>query len=138
MVQPCLCYPPPQSMIMSIVEGLAEGMTLAEKSGAGVDNFVDFVSTLFPGPIAGYSKRMSSGDYHTREEPLFAVDLARKDTRHMLALAKEYGAKMGNVENIDKHFAEVQTQQGSKGDIASAYGAARVDAGLPYKNESQQ
>lgn len=122
------------SMIMSIIEGLAEGMTLAEKADAGVDNFVSFIEALFPGPIAAYSKRMQSGDYHKREEPLFAVDLARKDARHMLALAKQYEAKMGNVENIDRHFVEVQRQQGSQGDIAGAYGAARVDAGLAYAN----
>lgn len=48
---------------MSMIEGLAEGLTLAEKSGAGVDNFVSFAETLFPGPIAGYAKRMSSGTW---------------------------------------------------------------------------
>ena len=52
----------------------------------------------------------------------------------MLALAKKYDAKMGNVENIDKHFEIVQKEMGSKGDIAGAYGGARVDAGLPFKN----
>lgn len=137
---------------MSMIEGLAEGLTLAEKSGAGVENYVNFVETLFPGPMAAYAKRMYSGeastrlhlemkstdsrtgDYHSREEPLFAVDLARKDARHMLALANEFGAKMGNVENIDKHFQIVQKEMGSRGDIAGAYGGARVDAGLPFKN----
>jgi hypothetical protein len=52
----------------------------------------------------------------------------------MLALADKYGAKMGNVENIDKHFEIVQKEMGSKGDIAGAYGGARVDAGLPFNN----
>lgn len=52
----------------------------------------------------------------------------------MLALADKYGAKMGNVENIDKHFEIVQKEMGNKGDIAGAYGGARVDAGLPFNN----
>lgn len=61
------------------------------------------------------------------------MDLARKDARHMLALGKQYGAKMGNVENIDRHFEIVQKEMGSRGDIAGAYGGARVDAGLPFR-----
>lgn len=46
---------------MSAIGGLAQALTLAEKSGAGVDNFVNFAEILFPGPIAGYAKRMASG-----------------------------------------------------------------------------
>ena len=77
---------------------------------------------------------MISGDYHKREEPLFAVDLARKDSSHMLHMAKQCGCQMGNVRVIDGHFAEIQKQMGSKGDITGCYGAARVEAGLPFKN----
>jgi 3-hydroxyisobutyrate dehydrogenase-like beta-hydroxyacid dehydrogenase len=56
-----------QSLIMSAIEGLAEGLTLAEKSGAGADNFVSFVETLFPGPLAAYAKRMASGMRYTKD-----------------------------------------------------------------------
>lgn len=40
------------SLIMSALEGLAEAMTLAEKSGLGVDPFVQFVEGLFPGKLS--------------------------------------------------------------------------------------
>ena len=50
-----------QSLIMSAIEGLAEGLTLAEKSGAGAENYISFVEALFPGPLAAYAKRMASG-----------------------------------------------------------------------------
>ena len=46
---------------MSAIEGLAEGLTLAEKSGAGAENYISFVEALFPGPLAAYAKRMASG-----------------------------------------------------------------------------
>lgn len=99
-----------------------------------MDNFHAFIDSLFGGPFAAYSERMRSGSYYKRDEPLFGVDLARKDARHMLALAKEYGAEMGNVKVIDRHLEAVQKEMGSKGDMAGVYGAARLDAGLPFKN----
>lgn len=37
------------SIIFSAVEGLAEGLTIAEKSGVGVDPLVQFVENMFPG-----------------------------------------------------------------------------------------
>lgn len=37
------------SVIFAAVEGLAEGLTLAEKSGVGVDSLVQFVDNMFPG-----------------------------------------------------------------------------------------
>lgn len=52
----------------------------------------------------------------------------------MLNLANKHGAKLGNIENIDKHFQTVQKEMGSKGDMAGVYGATRVEAGLPFKN----
>ena len=69
--------------------------------------------------------------YHT--EPLFGVDLARKDAKHALSLADACGVKMRDVEVADAHLAEVQKVQGSKGDIASIYGAVRQESGLKYQ-----
>jgi hypothetical protein len=104
------------------------------------------------GPLSAYANRMKSGellrqlgcvyimlkpfagDYHKREEPLFQVDLARKDARHMLALSKEHGVEMGPVKTIDKHFEGVKEHMGERGDIAGIYGAIRKEAGLPFEN----
>lgn len=47
-------------------------------------------------------------------KPLFAVDLARKDARHALSLAKASGVKMKAVEVADGHLADVQKHSGSK------------------------
>ncbi|QDS69417.1 hypothetical protein FKW77_005151 [Venturia effusa] len=122
------------TFILSMVETLSEGHTIAEKSGLGNDNLHKFIETMFPGPYAAYSGRMMSGDYHKREEPLFAVDLARKDARHAMALAKTSGCRMKNVEVADSHLADVKAEMGERGDISSIYGAVRKEGGLPFNN----
>jgi len=122
------------TFIVNMVESLSEGHVLAEKSGLGGENLHSFIEKMFPGPYAAYSTRMLSGDYHKREEPLFAVDLARKDARHAMALAKASGTRMKDVEVADAHLAKVKAHKGVSGDIAGIYGAVRQEAGLSFEN----
>jgi 3-hydroxyisobutyrate dehydrogenase-like beta-hydroxyacid dehydrogenase len=122
------------TFILNMVETLSEGHVLAEKSGLGNDNLHQFIETMFPGPYTAYSTRMLSGDYYKREEPLFAVDLARKDARHAIALAKAAGTRLKDVEVADAHLEQVKKHRGEKGDIASIYGAVRQEAGLKFEN----
>lgn len=122
------------SFVLNMVETLSEGHVLAEKSGLGNENLHQFIETMFPGPYAAYSTRMLSGDYHKREEPLFAVDLARKDARHAMALAKASGTQLKDLEVADAHLAQVKEHMGVRGDIASIYGAVRKEAGLKFEN----
>ncbi|KAG9231209.1 NAD binding domain of 6-phosphogluconate dehydrogenase-domain-containing protein [Amylocarpus encephaloides] len=124
------------TFILNMVETLSEGHVLAEKSGLGTDNLHQFIETMFPGPYAAYSTRMTSGDYYKREEPLFAVDLARKDARHAMALAKASGTHLKDVEFADAHLEQVKKHRGEAGDIASIYGAVRQEAGLKFENDS--
>ena len=56
------------TFILNMVETLAEGHTLAEKSGLGGENLHQFVETMFPGPYAAYSQRLLTGDFYKREE----------------------------------------------------------------------
>jgi 3-hydroxyisobutyrate dehydrogenase-like beta-hydroxyacid dehydrogenase len=122
------------TFVLNMVETLSEGHVLAEKSGLGSDNLHQFIETMFPGPYTAYSTRMLSGDYYKREEPLFAVDLARKDARHAMALAKAAGTRLKDVEVADAHLEQVKKHRGEKGDIASIYGAVRQEAGLKFEN----
>jgi 3-hydroxyisobutyrate dehydrogenase-like beta-hydroxyacid dehydrogenase len=122
------------TFILNMVETLSEGHVLAEKSGLGNDNLHQFIETMFPGPYAAYSTRMTSGDYHKREEPLFAVGLAMKDARHAMALAKAAGTRLKDVEVADAHLEQVKKHKGEKGDIASIYGAVRQESGLKFEN----
>ena len=56
------------TFIINMVETLAEGHTLAEKSGLGNENLHQFIETMFPGPYTAYSGRLVDGDYHRRDE----------------------------------------------------------------------
>ncbi len=122
------------TFVLNMVEQLAEGHVLAEKSGLGTNYLHDLMGELFPAPYAAYSTRMLSGDYYKRQEPLFAVDLARKDMGHALSLAKASGTRLINVETGDAHLALVKKHAGVKGDIAGIYGAVREEAGLKFEN----
>ncbi|CAM1511119.1 Fc.00g086320.m01.CDS01 [Cosmosporella sp. VM-42] len=124
------------TFILNMVEQLAEAHVVAEKSGLGTQAIHQFVEAIFPGPYAAYSTRMLSGDYHKRKEPLFAVDLARKDARHALDLAKSAGVKLPNVETADTHLAQLKEHAGPSGDMAGIYGAARKEAGLKFENDA--
>ncbi|KAH6899060.1 NAD binding domain of 6-phosphogluconate dehydrogenase-domain-containing protein [Thelonectria olida] len=124
------------TFIINMIEQLAEAHVVAEKSGLGTEPIHKFVEAFFPGPYEAYSTRMRSGDYHKREEPLFAVDLALKDARHALSLAEAAGARLLNVETGTAHLLKVKEYVGASGDIASIYGAARKEAGLKFENDA--
>ncbi len=78
---------------------------------------------------------MLSCDYYKREYPAFAVDLALKDVRHAMDLAKKAGTRLQNSETALAHLEKVKKLMGERGDIAGIYGTTRVEAGLTYENE---
>ncbi|OCL11271.1 hypothetical protein AOQ84DRAFT_386947 [Glonium stellatum] len=124
------------TFVINMVEALSEGHTLAELSGLGTDNLHKWIEAMFPGPYTAYSSRLLAGDYYKREEPLFAVDLARKDARHAMDIARKAGnAKLGALEVADSHLAAVKEHLGAKGDLPSIYGAVRQENGLKFENK---
>ncbi|KAK3943869.1 NAD binding domain of 6-phosphogluconate dehydrogenase-domain-containing protein [Diplogelasinospora grovesii] len=123
------------TFIVNMVEQLAEGHVLAEKTGLGCKYLHSWIENMFPGPYAAYSNRMLTGDYYKRDYPLFAVDLARKDAGHAMSLAQGAGVRLKNTEVADGHLADVKAHVGEMGDIAGIYGAVRLEAGLKYENE---
>lgn len=123
------------TFITNMVTMLSEGHVVAEKSGLGVDELHKFIEAMFPGPYTAYSQRMRTGDYYQREEPLFAVDLARKDMRHAMDLAGKSGVRLKEVELVDSYLKIVKESQGAKGDIAGIYGAVRLENGMKFENQ---
>lgn len=123
------------SFILNMVEQIAEGHVVAEKSGLGTQYMHKFIELLLPGIYPPYSNRMLSGDYWKRKEPLFHVDLARKDAGHVLKIAKDSGARLPNAEAADAHLKLVQ-EHTNNGDIAGIYGAVRKEAGLKFENDA--
>jgi len=122
------------TFILNMVNQLSEGHVLAEKTGLGVDNLHNFISTMFPGPYTAYSQRMLEGDYYKRDEPLFHVDLARKDARHAKALADSSGTSVKGMDVARARLDDVKEQLGDKGDIPSVYGTVRKESGLEFEN----
>jgi len=122
------------TFVLSMIETLSEGHVLAEKTGLGGENLHQFIEAMFPGPYVAYSNRMMSGDYWKREEPLFAVDLGRKDAHHAMDLAESAGTRMKVTEVADAHLKVVKEEVGAKGDIAAIYGAVRKEGGLKFDN----
>ncbi|CBX90974.1 similar to 6-phosphogluconate dehydrogenase NAD-binding [Plenodomus lingam JN3] len=125
------------TFILNLISQLSEGHVLAEKSGLGTDNLHAFISAMFPGPYTAYSQRMIEGDYYKREEPLFAVDLARKDARHAASLAESSGAgeAVKMLKLAQGRLDGVKSELGERGDIPSVYGVVRKEAGLEFKNK---
>ncbi|OAL69059.1 hypothetical protein A7D00_6816 [Trichophyton violaceum] len=122
------------SVIFRMVSAVSESLVVAEKSDLGVESIHSFLELFFPGAAVAYSNRMVSGMYHTLEEPLFAVDLARKDTRHAMDMAKAVGVRMKGVEVLDEALQAAKYHSGAKGDLSAIYGVARQDAGLKFEN----
>jgi 3-hydroxyisobutyrate dehydrogenase-like beta-hydroxyacid dehydrogenase len=122
------------TLIINMVESIAEGHVLAEKSGLGTNNLHQLIEAMFPGAYAGYSTRMLSGDYYKRKEPLAPIDLLRKDAKHALALAESSGTSLKAIEVAEAHMTVVQDHMGSKGDLGGIYGAVRVESGLTFEN----
>jgi 3-hydroxyisobutyrate dehydrogenase-like beta-hydroxyacid dehydrogenase len=109
-------------------------LVLTEKADIPLEKFQSFLSLLFPNtPYVSYAQRMTSGEYHKRESPLFAIDLAKKDARHIMNLGKSVGVQMKGIELADEYFDVVKEEAGEKGDMAGMYGAVRKGAGLDYK-----
>ncbi len=53
--------------IVGMIETLAQGHTMAEKTGLGHENLHKFVQAVFPGGSEVYSTRFMTGDYFNRE-----------------------------------------------------------------------
>lgn len=125
------------TFVLNMVTQLSEAQVLAEKSGLGTEHLKQLVDMIFGPVYSSYCDRMTSGEYWKREEPLFGVDLARKDARHALEIAGRAGVQMRGVENGDGYLKVVQEVKGAKGDIAGIYGAVRQGSGLEYDNNPE-
>jgi 3-hydroxyisobutyrate dehydrogenase-like beta-hydroxyacid dehydrogenase len=122
------------SMVISLVEKLSESLTLAEKSGVGTEPLKQWLELMYPGVLPKYLTRMETGDYYKREYPLFAVDLALKDVRHVMDIAESSGMRMKSLEVAEGYLKHVKEHSGEKGDLAGMYGAVRKESGLKFEN----
>ncbi|KAI8383074.1 hypothetical protein BD560DRAFT_346470 [Blakeslea trispora] len=121
-------------MITSVVEMVAEGMTLGEASGVGQDKVKDLIDCVFPNSLLSvYAERMLKNTY--RDQIGFAISGAKKDVHHILNMAKEANAKLPITEIFLDHANQTQAEQGDI-DMAGIVGKLRQQAGLDFDLQS--
>ena len=106
-----------QVCIAGILQGLSEGLHLAEKAGLDVDDVVDVISK---GAAQSWQMDNRAGTMAEREfEFGFAVNWMRKDLDIALATARKVGARMPLAGLVDQFYADVQAMGGSRWDTSS-------------------
>lgn len=107
--------------ITSVVEMVAEGMTLGEASGVGQDKVKELLDAVFPNTLLGiYADRMLNNTY--KDQIAFPITTAQKDVAHILQLAKDSGAKLPITEIFSKNADKVLSDHGNY-DLTSVVGS---------------
>lgn len=107
--------------VTSIVEMVAEGMTLGETSGVGQDKVKELLDSVFPNSLLGiYAGRMLNNTY--KDEVAFPITSAQKDVSHILNLAEESGAKLPITELFLENTNNVLKNHGNF-DLSSVVGS---------------
>jgi 3-hydroxyisobutyrate dehydrogenase-like beta-hydroxyacid dehydrogenase len=122
--------------IVGMIETVAEGHVLAEKTGLSVENLQKFISAVLPGPYMIYSNRMSSGDYYMKEPPV-ALSMAQHLASEILEMGKKSGASLKAYQVAFEHMKLAREHFGSAGDISGIYAAVRLESGLSLRNQEQ-
>jgi 3-hydroxyisobutyrate dehydrogenase len=106
-----------QICIAGLVQGLAEGLHFAKKSGLDTEKLI---ATISKGAAQSWQmenryKTMVAGKFDFG----FAVDWMRKDLGICLAEARRNGAHLPATALIDQFYAEVQAMGGKRWDTSS-------------------
>jgi len=106
-----------QICIAGVVQGLAEGLSFAQKAGLDVEALVAVISkgAAQSWQMENRHKTMAAGKF----EFGFAVDWMRKDLGIALAEAKHNGAALPLTALIDQFYADVQAMGGGRWDSSS-------------------
>jgi 3-hydroxyisobutyrate dehydrogenase len=106
-----------QICIAGLVQGLAEGIHFAQKSGLDVAAVIDTISkgAAQSWQMENRSKTMNEGKFDFG----FAVDWMRKDLSICLDEARRNGATLPAVALVDQLYAEVQKMGGKRWDTSS-------------------
>ena len=106
-----------QICIAGVVQGLAEGLHLAEKTGLDINEVVDIIKN---GAAGSWQMENRSATMAERKFDYgFAVDWMRKDLGIALDIAREVGARLPMTALVDQFYAEVQALGGSRWDTSS-------------------
>jgi 3-hydroxyisobutyrate dehydrogenase len=106
-----------QICIAGIVQGLAEGIHFAKKSGLDVEALIETISkgAAQSWQMENRHKTMTAGKF----EFGFAVDWMRKDLSICLAEARRSGAHLPMSALVDQFYSQVQKMGGGRWDTSS-------------------
>ena len=106
-----------QICIAGLVQGLAEGIHMAQKAGLDVPAVMETISKGAAGSwqMENRWKTMEAGKFDYG----FAVDWMRKDLDIALAEARRNGASLPVAALVDQFYSEVQKMGGSRWDTSS-------------------
>jgi 3-hydroxyisobutyrate dehydrogenase-like beta-hydroxyacid dehydrogenase len=106
-----------QLCIAGLVQGLAEGIHFAKKSGLDVEQVISVISkgAAQSWQMENRYKTMAAGKFDFG----FAVDWMRKDLAITLQEARKNGAKLPVAALVDQFYSEVQAMGGRRWDTSS-------------------
>jgi len=127
------------SMIIGLVELLAESLTLAEKSGIGYDNVHELLKELLPAPIlVKYSEKMIHDNFNASTG--FNIEGGIKDATHVRRLTAEHSSPMPIIDVAHQRLISTRAIHNSLKEKNSALpdtldwsaiiAASRISAGL--------
>ena len=123
-----------QVCIAGVVQGLAEGLLLAERAGLDAEAVIDVISkgAAQSWQMENRYQTMLRGEY----EHGFAVDWMRKDLDMVLAQAASLGIELPLTELVDGYYGEVQAMGGGRWDTSSLFARMRaVSASQPTEQD---
>jgi 3-hydroxyisobutyrate dehydrogenase-like beta-hydroxyacid dehydrogenase len=106
-----------QICIAGLVQGLSEGIHMAQKAGLDIPAVMETISKGAAGSwqMENRWKTMAEGKFDFG----FAVDWMRKDLGICFEEAKRNGAKLDVAKIVDGYYAEVQAMGGNRWDTSS-------------------
>jgi len=106
-----------QIAIAGLVQGLAEAINFAQKSGLDVEKVIGVISkgAAQSWQMENRWQTMVDGDFDFG----FAVDWMRKDLGIALEEARKNGSTLALTELVDRYYAEVQAMGGNRWDTSS-------------------
>ena len=113
-----------QICIAGLVQGLAEGLSFAEKAGLDIADLVEVISQGAAGSWQMQNRHRTMAE--NRFDFGFAVDWMRKDLGICLRTAEENGASLPVTALVDQFYKDVQKMGGGRWDTSSLIARLRA------------
>ncbi|EPQ60237.1 NAD P-binding protein [Gloeophyllum trabeum ATCC 11539] len=98
------------SMIMGMLEVMAESFTMAEKSGVGAETAYNLIKDMMPAPpLVNYGNRMLHDNFDGSAG--FAIDGGIKDATHVRRLTNEHNSPMPLIDIVHQHLLTARALQ---------------------------